>query len=149
LHHQVKLGQEVKAEGELLWPQREGRAELDGAKRRLGSYGYASQYNQSPIARGGNLFKAQWLGTVSTCSDYPRASAVAGQLQADLGQEFGEFPLVHFARRHRKLSVLRPAQTADVASDRDVVGRISKYHRRLLALQQCRVGGLIERAAAV
>ena len=52
----------VKLEGELLWPEREGRAELDAAKIRLGSYGYACQYLQNPIARGGNLFKQQWFG---------------------------------------------------------------------------------------
>jgi predicted phage terminase large subunit-like protein len=53
----------VKLEGELLWPEREGRAELDAAKIRLRSFGYACQYQQSPIARGGNLFKEKWFGT--------------------------------------------------------------------------------------
>ena len=53
----------VKEEGDLLCPEREGRAELDAAKRGLGSYGYASQYLQSPVARGGNLFKESWFGT--------------------------------------------------------------------------------------
>jgi len=53
----------VKQEGELLWPAREGRAELTAAKNRLGSFGYASQYLQKPIARGGNLFKEKWFGT--------------------------------------------------------------------------------------
>jgi hypothetical protein len=52
----------VKLEGELLWPEREGRAELDAAKIRLGSFGYACQYQQNPIARGGNLFKEKWFG---------------------------------------------------------------------------------------
>jgi predicted phage terminase large subunit-like protein len=53
----------VKQEGDLLWPDREGRAELAAAKHRLGSFGYASQYLQNPIARGGNLFKENWFGT--------------------------------------------------------------------------------------
>jgi predicted phage terminase large subunit-like protein len=53
----------VKQEGDLLWPDREGRAELTAAKHRLGSFGYASQYLQNPIARGGNLFKEKWFGT--------------------------------------------------------------------------------------
>ena len=53
----------VKQEGDLLWPEREGRAELAAAKHRLGSFGYASQYLQNPIARGGNLFKEKWFGT--------------------------------------------------------------------------------------
>jgi len=46
-----------------LWPDRQGRAELTAAKHRLGSFGYASQYLQNPIARGGNLFKEKWFGT--------------------------------------------------------------------------------------
>jgi predicted phage terminase large subunit-like protein len=53
----------VKQEGDLLWPEREGRAELIAARNRLGSFGYASQYLQNPIARGGNLFLEKWFGT--------------------------------------------------------------------------------------
>jgi predicted phage terminase large subunit-like protein len=53
----------VKEEGELLWPEREGQAELAAAKNRLGSFGYTSQYLQNPVARGGNLFKENWFGT--------------------------------------------------------------------------------------
>jgi hypothetical protein len=54
-------GQMVKEAGELLWPEREGRVELDAANQRLRTFGYACQYQQNPIARGGNLFKVQWL----------------------------------------------------------------------------------------
>jgi predicted phage terminase large subunit-like protein len=46
-----------------LWSAREGRAELNAAQHRLGAYGYACQYLQNPIARGGNLFKQEWFGT--------------------------------------------------------------------------------------
>jgi predicted phage terminase large subunit-like protein len=53
----------VKEEGELLWPEREGRAELDAARLRLGDYAYQCQYLQSPVARGGNRFKREWFGT--------------------------------------------------------------------------------------
>ncbi len=56
-------GEIVKLEGDLLWPEREGRAELDALKKQLGSYGYNSQYRQNPVARGGNLFKQHWFGT--------------------------------------------------------------------------------------
>jgi predicted phage terminase large subunit-like protein len=56
-------GKVVKLEGDLLWPEREGRAELAAAKSRLGSFGYHCQYLQNPIARGGNLFKDKWFGT--------------------------------------------------------------------------------------
>ena len=55
----------VRLEGALLWPEREGRAELDAAKIRLGSYGYACQYLQNPIARGGNLFNNNGLDGIA------------------------------------------------------------------------------------
>lgn len=56
-------GEIIKDEGDLLWPKREGRAQLDAAKRRFGLYGYNCQYLQNPVARGGNVFKEEWFGT--------------------------------------------------------------------------------------
>jgi predicted phage terminase large subunit-like protein len=57
------LREVVKQEGELLWPDREGRAELDTARLRLGDHAYQCQYLQLPVARGGNRFKREWFGT--------------------------------------------------------------------------------------
>jgi predicted phage terminase large subunit-like protein len=59
----VTKGEIITNEGDLLWPESVGRAELDAQKRQLGSYAYACQYLQNPIARGGNLFKEEWFGT--------------------------------------------------------------------------------------
>lgn len=53
----------VKNEGDLLWPEREGRLELNAAKAQLGAHAYNSQYLQTPVARGGNLFKREDFGT--------------------------------------------------------------------------------------
>lgn len=50
----------VRDEGELLWAEREGRAELDAAKKALGSYGYSGQYQQQPSPAGGGMFKRDW-----------------------------------------------------------------------------------------
>jgi predicted phage terminase large subunit-like protein len=62
-----RTGREItKDEGELLWPEREGRAELDAARVRLGEYAYQCQYLQLPVARGGNRFKLEWFGTFRT-----------------------------------------------------------------------------------
>jgi predicted phage terminase large subunit-like protein len=59
-----RTGREVvKQEGELLWPEREGRAELNAARVRLGDYAYQTQYLQLPVARGGNRFRREWFGT--------------------------------------------------------------------------------------
>jgi predicted phage terminase large subunit-like protein len=60
------LREVVKEEGQLLWPEREGRAELDAARLRLGDYAYQCQYLQQPVARGGNRFKREWFGTFRT-----------------------------------------------------------------------------------
>jgi hypothetical protein len=51
----------VWEEGDLLLPEREGRAELDAAKERVGAFAYRAQYLQAPTAREGNLFQAGWL----------------------------------------------------------------------------------------
>lgn len=47
-------------EGDILWPEREGRDELEKAKRAMGSYGYAGQMQQDPSPSEGGLFKRQW-----------------------------------------------------------------------------------------
>jgi predicted phage terminase large subunit-like protein len=60
----------VRQEGDLLWPEREGRNELTAARNRLGSFGYSAQYLQNPIARGGNLFKDKWFGTFRAIPEF-------------------------------------------------------------------------------
>jgi len=53
--------QRVREEGDILWPDREGPAELDAAKLRLGGCAFTAQYQQAPTAREGNLIKLEWL----------------------------------------------------------------------------------------
>ena len=43
--------------GDLLWPARDGRLELDRQKRLLGSAAYAGQYQQRPAPAGGLIFE--------------------------------------------------------------------------------------------
>jgi predicted phage terminase large subunit-like protein len=52
---------EIREPGDLLWPAREGRAELDQAKRMLGSPAYAAQYQQRPAPAGGLFFQRDWF----------------------------------------------------------------------------------------
>lgn len=47
----------VREKGDLLWPEREGRAELDAMHAALLDYGYAGQYQQRPAPAGGGIFK--------------------------------------------------------------------------------------------
>lgn len=50
--------------GELLFPERFPRAEVDGLKKAKGSYAYAGQYQQRPTPRDGGLFKRHWFEPV-------------------------------------------------------------------------------------
>jgi predicted phage terminase large subunit-like protein len=57
-----KSGREiVRNEGDLLNPNREGQAELDAVRQRLGSFGFQAQYQQNPTPREGSLFKTAWI----------------------------------------------------------------------------------------
>ena len=65
-----------KIKGELLWPEREGPAEIAAAKRALGSAGYAGQYGQNPQPDGGDVFKKEHFryyrpepGEILDCGD--------------------------------------------------------------------------------
>ena len=44
----------------LLWPEQFPRSTLDELKQTLGSYGYAAQFQQSPVPREGGAIKAAW-----------------------------------------------------------------------------------------
>ena len=48
-------------EGELLWPLRFGPAEIAEAKRTLGSFAYAGQYQQRPVPASGSVWKRHWF----------------------------------------------------------------------------------------
>lgn len=54
----------VREDGELLWPDREGPAEIAAAKTSMGSYAFAGQYEQEPVPAGGGLFKREWFAQV-------------------------------------------------------------------------------------
>jgi predicted phage terminase large subunit-like protein len=47
-------------QGELLWPKRFGKPEIDNLKVTLGSYGAAAQLQQRPAPAGGGIVKDHW-----------------------------------------------------------------------------------------
>jgi predicted phage terminase large subunit-like protein len=57
----VSKKQHVREEGELLNPAREGPAEIEEHKERLGSLGYAGQFQQRPVPEGGAIFKSSYF----------------------------------------------------------------------------------------
>jgi predicted phage terminase large subunit-like protein len=49
--------------GDLLHAEREPRHVLDDLRRQMGSLDFSAQYQQQPVAEGGNLIKWSWFGT--------------------------------------------------------------------------------------
>lgn len=47
-------------EGELLWPERFNGAAVDAMEKQIGPYATASQFQQTPTTRGGNIIKQDW-----------------------------------------------------------------------------------------
>src|SRR5258707_12408461 len=43
--------------GDLLWPQREGLAEIEKQKKSMGKWAYAAQYQQDPMPQSGGIFQ--------------------------------------------------------------------------------------------
>ena len=50
----------VREKGDILHPEREGPKEIAEAKRALGEYGFAGQYQQRPAPVGGGILKSHW-----------------------------------------------------------------------------------------
>ena len=47
--------------GELLWPDKVTRAQLESLKTALGSYRYSGQYQQRPAPASGGIFQRHWF----------------------------------------------------------------------------------------
>jgi predicted phage terminase large subunit-like protein len=61
-HCVTGIGEDKRTEdGELLWPDRYPRAEVDRLKTQLGSRGTASQLQQRPSPAGGAIFRKEWF----------------------------------------------------------------------------------------
>jgi predicted phage terminase large subunit-like protein len=69
----------VREAGEILHPGREGKAVLEQAKKDQGSHSYAGQYDQTPVALEGGLFKRKWW-QYYTCE--PKQVAVDVMIQS-------------------------------------------------------------------
>lgn len=59
-------------DGELLFPERFPRLEIERLKRAKGSYAYAGQYQQRPAPREGGIFKREWFEVVEAAPASPR-----------------------------------------------------------------------------
>jgi predicted phage terminase large subunit-like protein len=50
----------VREQDDVLWPERQGLAELEQQREVLGSYGFAGQYQQQPVPRETDMFRREW-----------------------------------------------------------------------------------------
>jgi predicted phage terminase large subunit-like protein len=62
--------------GNVLWPARETRAQVEGMKQALGAYGFAGQYQQRPAPAGGGMFKREWFRTIEALPAMGRTATV-------------------------------------------------------------------------
>lgn len=69
-------------DGELLFPERFPRAEVERLKRAKGSYAYAGQYQQRPTPRDGGTFKREWFEVLDAA---PAISAARKVRRWDFG----------------------------------------------------------------
>ncbi|MDR3474270.1 MAG: hypothetical protein P4M09_21685 [Devosia sp.] len=60
---ETPLGRRVfhRATGEVLHPEREPLAVLEGIRRTIGEYNFAGQYQQAPAPTGGGLVREAWF----------------------------------------------------------------------------------------
>ena len=66
-HEYISLGQSrlvCRKTGEALHPARESLGLIEEAKKGLGSYAFAGQYQQRPAPREGGMFKRRWFEVV-------------------------------------------------------------------------------------
>jgi predicted phage terminase large subunit-like protein len=60
----MRSGDKIREKGDILWPEREGPAEIAETEKALGPYGFAGQYQQRPRPKGGGFFKYDWFKKV-------------------------------------------------------------------------------------
>lgn len=61
-----------RAEGERLCDAIEGELEIAKARERLGSYGFAAQYQQIPSPAGGGMVKIEWFKRYKVAPEFKR-----------------------------------------------------------------------------
>jgi phage terminase large subunit-like protein len=106
----AKIQDQRSKEGQLLRPDRFGPAEVQDAKKRLGSRGYAAQHQQAPKAKEGNLIKYHWFRRYSDSGDAYRL---------DDRQE------IHLHRDCWTFCIIDPAKSKKKTADRCAIGTFS------------------------
>lgn len=67
----ISKTKKVRQEGELIHESRFGRSAVSKSKINLGTYGYDSQHQQKPTAKGGNRIKLPWFPRYGVLPESP------------------------------------------------------------------------------
>lgn len=110
-----------KEEGELLFPERFSREHLDTLRKSLGTYGWASQMQQSPVPREGAMFDREnfgWTRTFDPATKFVRGwdlAASTGQNAAfTAGVKIGKMPNGRYLVAHAIRRRLTPRGVEDL-----------------------------------
>lgn len=103
-------------DGELIFPERFGKKQVDDLKTTMGSYAVAGQFQQRPAPRDGGMFKRSWfkvVGAIPAGTTFYRGwdlAASTGQASAyTAGVKIGKSPDGRFVIAHVARDRLSPA----------------------------------------
>jgi predicted phage terminase large subunit-like protein len=136
----VKKTVTMRSPGDLLWPERFPKKVIEDVKVRLGSYGYAGQYQQRPAPAEGGILKRDWWRRYDTVperfdqviqswdftfKDSKGSDFVVGQVWGKLGankylldQIRGRYSFSQSLGAMRTLSARWPAADAKIVEDK-------------------------------
>ena len=81
--------------GELLWPERFGREEVDELKKALGEYGSSGQLQQRPSPTEGGIIKRDWFQLLKADTPLPKLSYVVQSYDTAFTEKTSGDPTAH------------------------------------------------------
>lgn len=79
--------QDPREIGELLHPARYGESEMLDDMKSLGTYGWSSQYQQSPVPVGGGIIKEEWIRYYDRVPDEFQRKIITADLNFKGGEQ--------------------------------------------------------------
>jgi predicted phage terminase large subunit-like protein len=165
----------IREKDDLLFPAREGPAEIAMAKKELGAFGYAGQYQQEPSPDIGGILHRDWwqrYGTMParfdlllqswdcTFKDAITSDYVVGQVWGKIGAQYylldqvrGQWDIVATIAQVRRLSekwsgaTLKLVESA--ANGEAVIGMLKHELPGMLPINVRKAGGKVVRVQAI
>lgn len=108
-------------EGELLWPKQMGVKEIDKMKISLGAFGYAAQYQQTPVPMGGAIFKQDYLRYYRIDDQFFALFAQTGEMKRVLRSTCWIFATVDLAASQKSTADYTVISTWAVTPDNELL----------------------------